>query len=226
MQFRRLYSVSLRKRDVANAGRQGERSEVQGLTHNAGAVGSSVGGGAGENASLFAEGIALHISDTGSRAAERDCRRRKKQAMPRGKRRLFERGFAHAWALTCLGIRFCVCRTWSLRNVFRVLKKAPTVGKSVVGIGWDACLWADAPRCSQSSFGCLEQNENPGKRLPVILIASRSFPSFSLAFSPILFPLRRPVFLPLRTACPCLAPACAFNMPPSSTPTPQKVKKF
>ena len=40
------------------------------------------GEGAGENASLFAEGIALHLSDTGSRAAERDLSERRKKGTP------------------------------------------------------------------------------------------------------------------------------------------------
>ena len=106
---------------------------------------------------------------------------------------------------------------------FRVLKKAPTVGKSVVGICWDASLWADGSRQSKFSFGCLEQNENPGKRLPVILIASRGVPSFPLAFSPILFPSDVLFFSPFARLAPVLpqpAPSRCLHQPPP------KIKKF
>ena len=173
------------------------------------------GEGAGENASLFAEGIALHISDTGSRAVERDCRRRKKQATPGGKRRLFERCFAHAWALTCLGIRFRVCRTWSLRNVFRVLKKAPTVGKSVVGIDWDACLWADVPSLFAIQLWMLERKSGETPAGHSYRLSRRSI------FPPCLLPdfcFPSDILFSSREAFPNLAPACALNMPPSATP--------
>ena len=141
VQVSQLVQRVLRKWDVVDAGRLGgggEKSKGSRTTP----VRSVVRIGAFQAwrsgvAVCWGGGQTLHLFDTGSRAAERDCRRRKKGATPGEKRRLLMSAVSRMF-VTCLGSCFRACRTWTEKVFQRICgeKGSRLRGKRVDGICW------------------------------------------------------------------------------------------